>query len=172
MRQASLIPLILPVLLLLGACKPQDPAPLPPQVGTRSTPPAVASPAPAADQAIADGADAPDPDADSDLVAGTDEGRAAAPDADASAAVASIDGVAIYRSACSTCHATGLAGAPKPGDSADWGPRIAQGEQLMLDRAIKGYTGKKGFMPPKGGFMHLSEDEIRAAIAHMTSAAP
>ncbi|NGR75893.1 cytochrome c5 family protein, partial [Staphylococcus aureus] len=30
-----------------------------------------------------------------------------------------------FANVCSMCHAAGVAGAPKPGDKADWGPRIA-----------------------------------------------
>ena len=29
---------------------------------------------------------------------------------------------------------------------------------------------QKGMMPPKGGFVTLSDDEVRAAIAYMTTA--
>ena len=135
--------------LTVVACKPQEPAPLPPQVGTRTAPAPVPS-------APADTAGAPANAVPDDTVPG--------------AALAAIDGEAVYKKACITCHATGLAGAPKLGDAADWGPRIAQGEALLLEHAIKGFTGKKGMMPPKGGFVNLSDDEVRAAIAHMTTA--
>ena len=135
--------------LTVVACKPQEPAPLPPQVGTRTAP----APVPTAP---ADTAAAPVNAVPGDTVPG--------------AALAAIDGEAVYNKACTTCHATGLAGAPKLGDAADWGPRIAQGEALLLEHAIKGFTGKKGLMPPKGGFVNLSDDEVRAAIAYMTTA--
>ena len=135
--------------LTVVACKPQEPAPLPPQVGTRTAPVPVPS-------APADTAAAPANAVPGDTVPG--------------AALAAIDGEAVYKKACTTCHATGLAGAPKLGDAADWGPRIAQGEALLLEHAIKGFTGKKGLMPPKGGFVNLSDDEVRAAIAYMTTA--
>jgi cytochrome c5 len=135
--------------LTVVACKPQEPAPLPPQVGTRTAPAPVPS-------APADTAAAPANAVPGDTVPG--------------AALAAIDGEAVYNKACTTCHATGLAGAPKLGDAADWGPRIAQGEALLLEHAIKGFTGKKGMMPPKGGFVNLSDDEVRAAIAYMTTA--
>src|SRR5512139_3515257 len=36
-------------------------------------------------------------------------------------------GKAVYESTCAACHATGVAGAPKTGDKAAWGPRISQG---------------------------------------------
>lgn len=141
--------LALLTLLSVVACKPQEPAPLPPQVGTRSAPvPPPAAPAAAA-PAAADSADA-------------------APAA--AVTLATADGEGVYKKACITCHGTGLAGAPKLGDAADWGPRIAQGEALLFEHATKGFTGKKGMMPPKGGFVNLSYDEVRAAIAYMTTA--
>lgn len=153
--------------LTVAACKPQDPAPLPPQVGTRTTPaPQPAAPADAAipaDAAAAEPAPA-DPAAAVDSAAPADAMAAAAP------AVAAVDGEGVYKKACITCHGTGLAGAPKLGDAADWAPRIAQGEALLFEHATKGFTGKKGMMPPKGGFMTLTDDEIRAAIGYMTSA--
>lgn len=80
------------------------------------------------------------------------------------------DGTEVFEGACKACHGTGLAGAPKLGDAADWGPRAAQGEALLFEHATKGFTGKKGMMPPKGGFMALTDDEIRAAIGYMSTA--
>ncbi|MBK8066284.1 MAG: cytochrome c5 family protein [Rhodanobacteraceae bacterium] len=148
--------------LALAACKPQDPAPLPPQVGTRTTP----APQPAAP------ADATTPVASGDAATAPADATAASADAAATPApaVAAVDGEAVYQKACIACHGTGVAGAPKLGDAADWGPRVAQGEALLFEHATKGFTGKKGMMPPKGGFMALSDDEIHAAIAYMTAA--
>lgn len=80
------------------------------------------------------------------------------------------DGEAVYKKACITCHGAGIAGAPKLGDAADWGPRIAQGDALLLEHAIKGFTGQKGMMPAKGGFVTLSDDEVKAAIDYMVAA--
>lgn len=34
-------------------------------------------------------------------------------------------GKSVFGKVCSMCHAVGAAGSPKPGDKADWGPRIA-----------------------------------------------
>ena len=47
--------------------------------------------------------------------------------------------------------AAGIAGAPKVGDKAAWGPRIAQGKETLYNHAIQGFTGKTGVMPAKGG---------------------
>ena len=43
-------------------------------------------------------------------------------------AQAADKGESTYKAACSVCHAAGVAGAPKLGDKADWGPRIAQAQ--------------------------------------------
>ena len=78
-------------------------------------------------------------------------------------------GKAVFNKTCALCHAAGVAGAPKPGDKADWGPRIAQGLDVLNKHAIEGYTGSKGQMPPRGGST-ATDDEIKAAVKYMTDA--
>jgi cytochrome c5 len=75
-------------------------------------------------------------------------------------------GKAAYGKACALCHAAGVSGAPKPGDKADWGPRIAQGADLLYKHAIEGFTGAKGAMPPKGGST-LPDADVKAAVDFM-----
>jgi cytochrome c5 len=77
------------------------------------------------------------------------------------------DGKATYDKACMACHAAGVAGAPKLGDKAAWGPRIAQGNDTLYTHALKGFTGKKGMMPPKGGNMSLSDADVKASVDYM-----
>ncbi len=81
------------------------------------------------------------------------------------------DGKALYEKNCTVCHAAGFAGAPKLGDKAVWKERIAQGMDTLNLHAIKGYTGKKGMMPPKGGAMTLSDDQVKAAVQYMVDQA-
>ena len=76
-------------------------------------------------------------------------------------------GKSVYGKVCAMCHATGAAGAPKPGDKADWGPRIAQGMDVLNKHAIEGYTGAKGVMPARGAAATLTDDEVKAAVAYM-----
>jgi len=78
-------------------------------------------------------------------------------------------GKKVYGSVCALCHAAAVAGSPKPGDKADWGPRIAQGKDMLYKHAIEGFTGAKGLMPPKGGSTTLTDDEIKATVDHMVS---
>lgn len=82
---------------------------------------------------------------------------------------AAADGKGTYDSACAACHAAGVAGAPKLGDKAEWGARIAQGNAKLYEHAIKGYQGKKGFMPAKGGNAALKDDAVKAAVDFMVS---
>jgi cytochrome c5 len=80
-------------------------------------------------------------------------------------------GKKVYDTACTTCHATGVAGAPKLGDKALWAPRIAQGMDTLYTHSIKGFQGKVGVMPPKGGFVNLSDAEVKAAVDYMVAKA-
>jgi len=79
------------------------------------------------------------------------------------------DGKSTYDKACMACHAAGVAGAPKIGDKAAWGPRIAQGNDTLYTHALKGFQGKKGFMPAKGGNAALADADVKAAVDYMVS---
>jgi cytochrome c5 len=76
---------------------------------------------------------------------------------------AAEQGQMVYQKSCSSCHATGVDGAPKLGDQAAWESRLAKGKEQLLQSVLKG----KGKMPPKGGALSLSEAEIRAAVDYM-----
>lgn len=83
--------------------------------------------------------------------------------------VAQADGQKTYQAACFACHGTGAAGAPKLGDKAEWKARIAQGDAVLNEHAIKGFKGSKGFMPAKGGRADLSDADVKAAVAYMVA---
>jgi cytochrome c5 len=89
----------------------------------------------------------------------------------ASANAAPADGKAVFDATCSACHAGGIAGAPKVGDKGQWGPRIAQGDAKLYEHAIKGFQGKTGFMPAKGGNASLTDAQVKAAVDFMVSKA-
>lgn len=82
---------------------------------------------------------------------------------------AMADGKAVFSQACFACHQTGAAGAPMIGNKEAWAPRIAQGMDVLKQHAIKGYAGKKGYMPPKGGRGDLSDAQVFSAIEYMVS---
>ena len=79
-------------------------------------------------------------------------------------------GKALFNTACTACHTAGIAGAPKFGDKAAWAPRIAQGTNTLYEHAIKGFQGKAGVMPPKGGSTAPDAD-VKAAVDYMVAAA-
>jgi cytochrome c5 len=81
------------------------------------------------------------------------------------------DGPALYEAVCKACHLTGLVGAPKVGDRANWAPRIAEGEAILYQHAIGGFTGKTGVMPAKGGRTDLDDKLIKAGVDYMVSQA-
>ena len=95
---------------------------------------------------------------------------AAAPAAVASAAPAKADGKKAYDTACVACHGMGIAGAPKLGDKAAWSARIAQGTNVLHDHAIKGFQGKAGVMPAKGGAASMPDADVKAAVDYMVAA--
>lgn len=72
-----------------------------------------------------------------------------------------------FKQVCSACHGAGIAGAPKAGDKAAWGPRVAKGKEVLYDHAVKGFQGSAGVMPAKGGRADLSDDLVKAAVDHM-----
>jgi len=89
--------------------------------------------------------------------------KGAAPAAAPAAAAGAVP--ALYGQVCAACHASGVANAPKLGDKAAWGPRVAAGVDGLTASAIKG----KGAMPPKGG-SSASDSEIKAVVQYMVGA--
>lgn len=73
------------------------------------------------------------------------------------------DGHVIYRQVCAACHATGVAGAPRLGDREAWGIRLRAGRAAMVTSVLRG----KGQMPPKGGNVSLSDEDVKAALDYM-----
>jgi cytochrome c5 len=82
-----------------------------------------------------------------------------------------MSGPQVYNDACIACHGAGIGGAPVFGDAAAWVERIAQGSDVLRQHAIEGFSGSSGFMPPKGGRVDLSDDEVAAAVDYMVSEA-
>ncbi|TNF95079.1 MAG: cytochrome c5 family protein [Gammaproteobacteria bacterium] len=87
--------------------------------------------------------------------------------AGASAEVAAIDAEQLYKAACQACHLAGVANAPKLDDKAAWAPRIATGVDALIKSAING----KNAMPPKGGRLDYSDNQIAAIVKYMVSQA-
>ncbi len=80
---------------------------------------------------------------------------------------AQADGKDVFNGGCAACHASGVAGAPKVGDKDAWAARVTQDIEVIYSNAINGFQGATGVMPPKGGFMNLTDEEIKAAVDYM-----
>ena len=77
-----------------------------------------------------------------------------------------VSGDEVYKNQCAACHATGVSGAPKFGNAAEWGPRLGQGFEALVQSALKG----KGAMAPQGGG-NFNDVEIARAVAVMANSA-
>ena len=80
------------------------------------------------------------------------------------AAAGGFDVEGTYSKTCSTCHAVGVAGEPKLGDTAAWEPRLAQGMDVLYDHGINGLAPG---MPAKGMCFTCSDDDIIALVDYM-----
>jgi cytochrome c5 len=138
--------LILPLFVACGKQEPPAPAVPPvPQTAAPALAPEAAAPAP----------ETPPP--------------VAAPAAPTGGAGNVAKGEDIYKQTCFACHAAGVAGAPKLGDKAAWGPRIAQGIDTLYTHSLKGFQGKVGMMPAKGGNVALPDADVKAAVDYMVA---
>lgn len=70
----------------------------------------------------------------------------------------------IYTTSCATCHATGVANAPKIHDTSAWKARAKNLDELLA-------SAKKGLnaMPPMGLCADCTDAELKATISHMMS---
>jgi len=112
-----------------------------------------------------------------EAVAGQDNSALAikteGPAAAGSAGTAALpkNGTDLFEQACSACHGQGIAGAPKAGDKAAWGPRIAKGKATLYEHAIKGFQGSAGLMPAKGGRTDVPDELVKQAVDYMVQMA-
>lgn len=83
---------------------------------------------------------------------------------DASAPKTLRGGEEVYKTVCTACHDTGVAGAPKIGDKAAWAPRIESGLDTLVQSSLKG----KGAMPPQGGGA-FDDTEIARAVVFLAN---
>ncbi|MFT4676072.1 MAG: cytochrome c5 [Patiriisocius sp.] len=82
------------------------------------------------------------------------------------AAAGSFDVVGTYGKTCATCHAIGIAGAPKLGDVIAWEPRLAKGMDVLYASGINGLAPA---MPAKGMCFTCSDDDIKAIVDYMVA---
>lgn len=69
-----------------------------------------------------------------------------------------------YGRFCFSCHAAGVAGAPKLGVTDDWAPRTAKGLDALVTSTIEGIPPG---MPARGLCMNCSDADLRNTVAWM-----
>jgi cytochrome c len=75
-------------------------------------------------------------------------------------------GQATYDASCKVCHETDAMGAPALGDKAAWETVLEKGLDEVYSNGINGING----MPPKGGAMNLTDDQIKEITDYMLEA--
>lgn len=73
-------------------------------------------------------------------------------------------GEQVYTRFCYSCHAAGVAGAPRVGDPDAWAPRVAKGREALLATTIEGVPPG---MPPRGLCSDCTDQELADAIDYM-----
>ena len=69
----------------------------------------------------------------------------------------------IVKTQCGKCHLTGEGGAPRIGDRDAWVQRLKRGMDEVVRSALNGH----GPMPPRGGMVDITVNEMRNAITYM-----
>lgn len=82
-------------------------------------------------------------------------------------AAVSKSGEDVYKQVCLSCHAHGVAGAPKSDEPGGWASLADEGQAVVT---AHGWVGIRG-MPPKGGRADLSLEEFARATAWMARSA-
>ena len=72
-----------------------------------------------------------------------------------------------YERYCFSCHAAGVADAPRFGDRESWGTRLEKGEDALLQSVIDGMPPG---MPAMGLCMACSEEQLRDSVDYMLEA--
>jgi cytochrome c5 len=71
-----------------------------------------------------------------------------------------------YTRFCFSCHAAGIAGAPRVGDQNAWAIRIEKGRDALVATTIDGIPPG---MPPRGLCARCTDEELAAAVDYMIS---
>ncbi|MCZ6640146.1 MAG: c-type cytochrome [Gammaproteobacteria bacterium] len=92
-------------------------------------------------------------------------GQTADPQSSAYTTPAGSTPIEKWSRSCSLCHVNGIGGAPRVGDTEDWAPRLAQGDEVLLTHTIEGFNN----MPPLGYCMDCERPDFVALIKFMSS---
>ena len=96
-------------------------------------------------------------------------GLSACSESDESSNGTASQGQVLWQENCAVCHQQGLGGAPVIGNKKQWGKRVTQGLPTLIDHALNGYSGETGEMPPRGGNVNLTDEEVKLAVTYMVS---
>ena len=91
-------------------------------------------------------------------------GCAAPPEEGAAPPTRAEVGETIYRQYCFSCHASGINGAPRTGDTQAWAALAEKGEDALLKTTKEGILP---FMPEMGLCLNCTDDQLLASIEHM-----
>lgn len=69
----------------------------------------------------------------------------------------------LYEKSCAVCHKTDAMGAPAVGDKNAWATVMEQGIDKVNHNSINGLGG----MPPRGGAMDLTDDQVKDIVKFM-----
>ena len=69
-----------------------------------------------------------------------------------------------YERYCFSCHAAGVADAPKFGDKDAWAPRLAKSRTELVDNVLRGMAPG---MPPRAGCSTCTDEELADAVDFM-----
>ena len=87
------------------------------------------------------------------------------PAANAAPSTLHREGKVIVEEVCSVCHAAGVDGAPRIGDTKAWSDRSARGLTSLTKSALDGIRK----MPPHGGRLDLDDLDLGRAITYMVN---
>jgi cytochrome c5 len=71
----------------------------------------------------------------------------------------------LYAASCKTCHEDPATGAPQTHDTLAWTPRLAKGEDVLLDNIVNGFNG----MPPLGQCIECDAEDFLALTRFMAA---
>lgn len=74
----------------------------------------------------------------------------------------------LYQHSCKTCHEDVATGAPLTHDTTAWAPRMAKGEDTLLESIVNGFNG----MPPLGQCIECDGNDFMALTRFMAAPAP
>ena len=74
------------------------------------------------------------------------------------------DGQSIYEIKCAACHRTGLLGAPRVGEAADWEGRTGAGRDALVARAVTGIGKIHGTAQKRDNIIYYAMYHPAAAL--------